>query len=133
MTHSTPWTATDLTRFGDAQEVRIAGTRTDGSLRKPVIVWAVRVGDDLYTRSVNGPDAAWFRGTRATHQGQLSAGSSAIDVDIVDAVGLADDEIDAVYRRKYGRYPGPVVSITGPVARTTTLKLVPRQPKQDNA
>ena len=113
----TTWTAADLTQFGDAQEVRVAGARTDGSLRTPVIVWVVRVGDDLYTRSVNGPDAAWFRGTRATHHGQLGAGSTLIDVDFVDAVGDADAEIDAAYQRKYGRYPGPVASITSPVAR----------------
>jgi hypothetical protein len=49
----TTWTDPDLSRFGDAQEVHIAGTRSDGSLRKPVIVWLVRIGDDFYTRSVN--------------------------------------------------------------------------------
>jgi hypothetical protein len=123
----TTWTASSLTLFGDAQEVRVAGARADGSLRKPVIVWAVRVRNDLYTRSVNGADAAWYRGTRATHHGQLSAGSTTIDVDFVNAVGEADDEIDAAYHRKYGRYPGPVASITSPTARATTLKLVPRQ------
>ncbi len=58
----TTWTDADLIRFGDAEEMRIAGMRRDGSLRTPVIVWVVRLGDDLYTRSVNGPDAAWFRG-----------------------------------------------------------------------
>ena len=29
----------------------------------------VRQGDDLYVRSVNGPAASWFRGTRAHHEG----------------------------------------------------------------
>ena len=125
----TTWADADLARFGNADEVRIAGTRRDGSLRKPVIVWAVRVGDNLYTRSVNGPDASWFRGTKATHHGQLSTGSSTVDVDFVDAVGDADDEIDAAYQRKYARYPGPVASITSHLARATTLKLVPRQPE----
>jgi hypothetical protein len=124
---TTSWTDADLARFGGAQEVRIAGTRSDGSTRKPVIVWVVRVGDDLYTRSVNGSDAAWFRGTRATHQGQLSAGALTSEVDFVDAVGEADSEIDAAYERKYGRYPGPVASITSPTARATTLKIVPHQ------
>jgi hypothetical protein len=124
----TNWNPTELTRFGDAEEVRIAGTRRNGSLRSPVI-WVVRVGDALYARSVNGPDAAWFRGTQATHHGRLSAGSTTIDVDFVDADGNGDDEIDAAYRAKYGRYPGPVASITSAVARTTTLKLVPRQPE----
>ena len=44
----TTWTDTDLAHFGDAQEVRIAGMRRDGSLRSPVIVWVVRLGDELY-------------------------------------------------------------------------------------
>ncbi len=51
---TTTWTDADLAHFGDAEEVRIAGMRQDGSLRKPVIVWVARVGDELYTRSVNG-------------------------------------------------------------------------------
>jgi hypothetical protein len=45
------------------------------------------------------------------------------------ATGQADDEIDSAYQRKYGRYPGPVASITSAKARATTLKLVPRQPE----
>jgi hypothetical protein len=122
----TTWTDADLTHFGDAQEVRIAGMRRDGSLRSPVIVWVVRLGDDLYTRSVNGPDAAWFRGAQVLHRGQVFAGRVVADVDFVDG-GDVDDDLDAAYQRKYGRYPGPVKSITSPAARSTTLKLVPHQ------
>ena len=124
----TTWTDADLARFGDAEEVRIAGTRRDGSLRKPVIVWVVRLGDELYTRSVNGPDAAWFRGDQVrTSRSDLgrrrrwsTSTSSTID-------GVDDGMLDAAYQRKYGRYPGPVESITSPTARSTTLKLVPHQ------
>ena len=32
----TTWTDNDLNHFGDAQEVRIAGMRRDGSLGSPV-------------------------------------------------------------------------------------------------
>ena len=102
----TTWTDADLAHFGDAQEVRLAGMRGDGSLRSPVIVWVVRVGDDLYTRSVNGPDAAWFRGAQARRRGQLSAGEVVADVEFVDGGRDVDDELDAEYHRKYGRYPG---------------------------
>jgi hypothetical protein len=123
----TTWTDADLTHFGDAQEVRIAGMRRDGSMRSPVIVWVVRLGDELYTRSVNGPDAVWFRGAQLHHRGQLSAGGVVADVDFVDGNRDIDDELDAGYQRKYGRYPGPVKSITSPAARSTTLKLVPHQ------
>ena len=91
-----------------------------------VIVWVVRLGDDLYTRSVNGPEAAWFRGALLRDRGQIFAGDAVADVDFVDG-GDVDDELDAAYQRKYGRYPGPVRSITSPAARATTLKLVPHQ------
>ena len=89
----------------------------------------VRLGDDIYTRSVNGPDAAWFRGTRARHEGHISVGDldkyvTFVDIDADDPI---NDELDAAYRSKYRRYTGPVASITSPLARSTTLKLVPQQ------
>ena len=122
----TTWTEADLIRFGGAEEIRIAGMHRDDSLRSPVIVWVVRLGDDLYTRSVNGPEAAWYRGVVLRDRGQVSAGDAVADVDFVDGADV-DDELDAAYQRKYGRYPGPVRSITSPAARATTLKLVPHQ------
>jgi hypothetical protein len=121
------WTTEQLDRLGKVQEVRIAGRRRDGSLRKAVIVWVVRVGDDLFTRSVNGADAAWFRGTRVRREGHISAGGVEADIDFPDVGGDddVDDAVDAAYRNKYGQYPGPVAAITSGLARATTLKLVP--------
>ena len=49
-------------------------------------------------------------------------------MDFTDGGDDVDDEIDAAYHRKYGRYPGPVQSITSPLARSTTLKIIPHQP-----
>lgn len=70
------WTPQELETFGDPDEVTIATMRKDGSLRKPVIVWIVRVGDDLYVRSVNGRDASWFKGMQSRHEGRIRAGSA---------------------------------------------------------
>ena len=125
----TSWTSDELTRLDDADEMRVAGTRRDGSLRTAVTVWMVRLGDDLYTRSVNGPDAAWFRGTRTHHQGHISAGGVDKEVTFVDVDGgdAINADLDAAYRAKYRRYSGPVASITSPLARSTTLKIIPRQ------
>jgi hypothetical protein len=122
-----------LARLDDADEMHVAGTRRDGSLRTPVIVWMVRLGDDLYTRSVNGPDAAWFRGTRANHEGQISANGvdkdvAFVDIDEGDAINA---DLDAAYRAKYRRYSGPVASITADLARSATLKVTPRQQLQE--
>jgi hypothetical protein len=49
-----PWTNDELKKIGNAEELLIASLRTDGTLRKPRIIWVVRVDDDLYVRSVNG-------------------------------------------------------------------------------
>jgi hypothetical protein len=125
---TTAWTKDQLDRLGEGQEMRIAGRRPDGLVRKPVIVWMVRVGDDLYTRSVNGSDAAWLRGTRVLHEGHISAGGVEVDVNFLDVTGDEDaihDAVDAAYRSKYGQYPSPVAAITSPAARATTLKVVP--------
>jgi hypothetical protein len=48
----TTWTNEELDKIGNAEELRIASLRSDGTLREPVIIWVVRVGDDLYVRSV---------------------------------------------------------------------------------
>ena len=121
----TTWTSDELTKIGAAEELEIASLRRDGTLRTPVTIWVVRHGDDLYVRSVNGPTAAWFRGTQVRHEGRIWAGGIEKDVTFVDADDINDD-LDAAYRAKYRRYPGPVNSINSPTARSTTIKLVPR-------
>jgi hypothetical protein len=99
------WTPDELNRIAGTDEMHIAGWRRDGTDRKPVVVWMVRLGDDVYTRSVNGPEAAWFRGTRARHEGSISVGGLAKDVAFVDvdADDPVNDELDAAYRSKYRR------------------------------
>lgn len=57
----TTWTSNELNKIGTAEELQIASLRRDGTLRKPVIIWVVRLGDDLYVRSVNGRTSAWFQ------------------------------------------------------------------------
>lgn len=123
------WTADELARLDGADEMHIAGRRADGSPARAVIVWMVRLGDDLYTRSVNGPEAAWFRNTRPLREGHINAAGVDNDVRFIDIApdDPLNDDLDAAYRSKYRRYPGPVDSITSPLARSATLKLVPQQ------
>ncbi|HEU0165938.1 MAG TPA: DUF2255 family protein [Thermomicrobiales bacterium] len=124
----TAWNNDELTTIGTAEELRIASRRRDGTLRNPVTIWVVRHGDDLYVRSVNGRDAAWFRGTRVSHEGQIRAGGITREVTFVDSDGSLDDQIDAAFRTKYRRYAARVIeSIVSPNARAATLKLVPRE------
>jgi hypothetical protein len=121
------WTNDELTQVGDAEELQIASTRSDGTLSSSRTIWVVPQGGDLYVRSVNGPSAAWFRGTQVRHQGHIRAGGVDRDVTFADADHSLDDEIDAAYRSKYRRYAKSITdSVTSPGARSTTIRLVPR-------
>jgi hypothetical protein len=123
----TTWTSDELARIGDAEEIEIAALRPDGRLRKPVIIWVVRVGDALYVRSVRGATAAWFRGTQTRHEGRIWVDGSERDVTFGDADHALDDEIDEAYRVKYRAYETThVPPIVRPEARATTIKLEPR-------
>ena len=127
----TAWTNEELNRLGNAEELQIQSRRRDGTLRAPVIIWVVRHGDDLYVRSVNGRRAAWFRGTRARHEGHIQAGGVAKDITLEDVAGAINDQIDAAYRTKYRRYAASIIdSIVSPQARSATLKLVPRRRRE---
>jgi hypothetical protein len=123
----TAWTNDELNRIGAADELKIAALRRDGTLRKPVTIWVVRVGDELYVRSAYERNAAWFRATEARREGRINAGGIEKDVDFTDADPAVHDRIDAAYREKYRRFGAQYVdSVVTPEARTMTIKLVPR-------
>jgi len=122
------WTSEELDQIGKAEELRIASLRMDGSLRNPVTIWVVRVGDELYVRSVNGRGSGWFRGVQTRHQGHIRAGGVEKDVTFVEENGPAlDDPIDAAYRAKYHRYAASIIEhIVSAGARSATIRLEPR-------
>jgi hypothetical protein len=121
------WTNDELDKAGSAEELRLASLRDDGSLRRPVTIWVVRHGDDLYVRSVKGPTSKWFQGVQDRHEGRISASGVDKDVAFLE-VGDVNDEVDAAYHSKYGgRYPADYVDpMVSPEVRATTLRLVPR-------
>jgi hypothetical protein len=123
-----PWTSTELDKIGSAEELQIASLRRDDTLRKPVTIWVVRLGDDLYVRSVNGRTSAWFRGVQTRHEGHIRAGGVEKDVTIVEEPDShINEQIDAAYATKYRHYAASIIShINGSQARTATIKLVPR-------
>jgi hypothetical protein len=123
----TGWTTEELDKIEAADELEIASIGRDGALRNPTTIWVVRVGDDLFVRSVRGRTAAWFRGTQVRHEGRISAGGVTKDITFLDAHDELEERIDDAYRSKYRRYsPSIVGSVLTPHARSTTLKLTPR-------
>src|SRR5438270_517544 len=119
------WTTDELDRIGRAEELQIAPERRDGSLRRPLPIWVVRVGDDLFVRSWRGAGGGWYRAAEGTHQADTSAGGVDKHVTLADAGDKVNDAVDAAYRAKYGRHSGYVEPMVGPEARPTTLRLVP--------
>jgi hypothetical protein len=121
------WRSGELDKIAAAGELEIAPVRGDATLRKPVTIWVVRHGDDLYVRSWRGRTASWFRGAQDRHEGHIRAGGVDKDVRFVEADAGVNDAIDAAYRTKYrgygARYVDPMVS---PKARAATIKLLPR-------
>ena len=124
----TAWTNDELSRIEAAEELEVAPVGADGTPRKPVPIWVVRHGDDLYVRSYKGSDGAWFRAAQAGHQGHIRAGGVDKDVTFIEETDSGvNDAIDAVYRTKYGRYGSAYIDpMVAPGARATTMKLVPR-------
>ena len=123
----TIWIRAELDRIGNAEELQIASLRRDGTLRVPVTIWVVRVGNDLYVRSVNGRTSNWFRGVETRHEGHIQAGGVDKDVTFVEETDSEiNDQIDAAYTTKYRRYASIAKSMTTPKVRAATIKLVPR-------
>lgn len=123
----TTWTTDELNRIEKAEELQIASLRKDGTLRSMRIIWVVRVGDDVYIRSVNGRDSDWFRGVQTRHEGKIRAGGVDKDVTFIEVTDEnVNKKIDAAYADKYRRYPSIVPSINSPTARAAGIKIVPR-------
>lgn len=121
------WTSDELNKIGGAEELQIATRRRDGTFRNPVIIWVVRLGDDLYVRSVNGRTGSWFRGAQGLHEGRIQVGGVRKDVAFVEEPeSKLNDQLDGAYQVKYRRYPSSVSHINSPAARAATIKLVPR-------
>mgnify|MGYP001268551577 CR=1 FL=1 len=129
MTTANPvWTMEMLDKIGNAEELEVASLRRDGTLRKLTTIWVVRLGDELYIRSVRGRGSDWFRGVLDRHEGHIRAGGVARDVTFVEAPDPAlNDRIDDAYRAKYSRYAASIIdAINSPEARAATLRLVTR-------
>ena len=120
------WTEDELRRIGAADELKVASYRRDGSLRRYVTIWVVRVGDDIFVRSAYGPDNGWFRRAKASGRGRIRAGGVERDVEFAEVTPDAHTAIDAAYHAKYDRYgPRIVKTVVGDEVIETTFRLVP--------
>jgi hypothetical protein len=122
------WSPAELTEIDAEDELRIASRRPDGSLRREVIIWMVRVGGDVFVRAAHGPETGWNRRAHESGAGHVRVGV-AVDRDArfepadPAVAGAVTDAFEAKYD---GRHPredvDPVVSA---VSVPTTLRIVP--------
>lgn len=122
------WTSEELSKIGAAEELQIASLRADGTLRNPVTIWVVRLGDDLYVRAVNGRSSPWFCGVQTRHEGHIRAGGVDKDATFVEESDSGiQNQIDAAYATKYRRYAASIIGhVVGVEARSATIKLMLR-------
>jgi len=99
----TSWSADQLDRIDAEDELRIASYRADGTLRAYKRIWVVRVGDELYVRSVNGRGADWFRHVAAAGRGRIRCAGMELDVE-ADGGDASTEAVDDAYLGKYARY-----------------------------
>ncbi len=127
----TTWTNDELLGIGNAQELQLASTRADGSLRPYTTMWVVRVGDEIYVRSAGGPERPWYRHAKASGAGRMRAGGVERDVMFDEATADAHTAIDGAYHHKYDQYGSNIVGhVVGPAATAVTVRLVPARDKK---
>lgn len=118
------WDNAILDRVASAKELEISSRRADGTLSRPVTIWSVRVGEDLFVRSVYG-EKPWYNALKNRGKGHISAGDVDLDVTFQTPVTDGLDQIDQAYWDKYSKYPGIVPGCVNETARSTTIKVTP--------
>lgn len=122
------WSAEQLERIGQAEELRLATRRPDGTLGSFTTMWVVCADSELYVRSAGGPQRLWFRQSQVADLGQIRAGGVEVNVGFTQATPDAQPTIDAAYHEKYDRYGANIVGhVTGPDAYPVTVRLVPTE------
>ena len=126
---ATGWASDELARIGDAEELTVQPLLADGRTGKPVPIWVVRAGDELYVRSFRGDDGAWYRAAKARRQGHISAGGVQRDVEFADADGRTN--VAGVYAAgdaatAHSRSVANAIGMGSRVAYAVTLDRVPQ-------
>jgi hypothetical protein len=123
------WTDDELERVGNAEELQLASRRPDGTLRKFIIMWVVRDGDELFVRSAYGPDNPWYRRAIASGEGRIRAGGVERDAEFehVAEDAAVHSTLDETYREKYRSHGEQIVdTVVGEHVHGVTIRLVPK-------
>lgn len=125
----TKWQQLELDKIGASEEIKLSALRNDGTYYNPVIIWVVRVDDNLYVRSYKGAKGSWFKHIQVNLKGKVTAGGITKEVNFVvlkNEDKQLNDKIDHEYRSKYHKYGKTYVDpMVSPQTRVTTVKMEP--------
>lgn len=112
-----------------AEELLIAPRRADGTLRRWVPIWVVRVDESVYVRTWYRRDDGWYGHVLVSRRARIRVPGVEVDVTVEDLGNTEGDlraSVDAAYRAKYGRYGrASIDQMATDDAAATTLRLVP--------
>jgi len=125
------WSPDELERIGTAEELHIATSRADGTLRRAVPIWVVGVSGQVYVRTWYRRDCGWFGHAVNARRARIRVPGLEADIAVED---VGDDQaelrasVDAAYRAKYGRYGETTVDrMVSDDAAASTLRLIPER------
>jgi len=118
--------AQTLQAIDETAEVDIETKRRDGSAKRTTI-WIMVDGDEVFVRSVRGPDGAWYRAIKLDGEGRVHVGDRSVAVRATAAADAATVErVSGAIKRKYeSRWPGPTEAMLRPETLGTTVRLEP--------
>ncbi|WP_321792535.1 DUF2255 family protein [Burkholderia pyrrocinia] len=120
------WSADELHRIVDADDLKIAPFRDDGKTPgTPTWIWCVAVDGELYVRAYNGRLSRWYQAALRQRAGKIIAAGMTKDVTFEPVDGEINASIDDAYRAKYNASPylRPMIDAG---ARAATVKVVPQ-------
>ena len=122
----TAWDRGELERIANADDLRVAPFRDDGTTYgTPTWIWSVAVDGELCVRTYNGRSSRWHQAALRQKAGRITAARTTKQVAFAPVEGPINDRIDEAYRAKYRESPylAPMVAER---ARSATIKITPR-------
>jgi len=116
------FTAQERQQLDKADEVQV-GFRPE----QRIPIWIVVDGDNVYVRSVKGPDGKWYQALAAGRPFWLHAGSSEWSIAGEHVTDSADiDRVSEAFRRKYlKRWRASTEAMLRPETLPTTMRIAP--------
>ena len=125
----TKWEINELEKIGKAEELKLFPLNKDGEFFSSVIIWIVRVDQELFVRSYKGAKGSWYQHVQLNHKGRISASGITKDVNFIridKEDKTLNDKIDQEYRLKYQKYGKAYVDpMISSQAQATTIRLEP--------